>query len=90
MARHLQISLLLNTDSDPEPEVNVTPVDAPIPTQAANAIETGIMLSDLSDAVPGSGKFEVDTRIKLPVKIFGFTFMVNYPVRVVVDTVEKG
>lgn len=89
MAKHLQIGIQVNTDKDPEPEVNVTPVDSAIPDVAGSAIETGILLADLNDAQPGSGKYEADAKLNLPIKVFGRTFYVNYPVRITVSVVDK-
>lgn len=89
MAKFIQIGLLINTDKDPEPEIHVTPVDSRIPDRAGNLIETGVAFADLSDAVPGSGKYEVDTKVDFPIKLFGKTFMVKYPVRVTLDVVDK-
>lgn len=89
MAKYIQIGLQINTDSDPEPEVQITPVDSKLPEQAGNALATGIALADLSDAVPGSGKYEVDTKLDIPIKLFGKLFRVKYPVRVTVEVVHK-
>lgn len=89
MAKFLQIGLQINTDNDPEPEVDVTPVDSKVPDKAGNAIATGVAIADLSDAVPGSGEYEVDTKLDIPIKLFGKTFKVKYPVRVTVAVVDK-
>jgi hypothetical protein len=89
MAKHLQIGIQINTDADPEPEVNVTPVDTTVVSKAADGLETAILLADLNDAVPGSGVYEVDTKIAFPIRLFGRTFTFNYPARVTVKVVDK-
>lgn len=87
--KHLQISFQINTDSDPEPEINVTPIDTTLPGNLAGSLEEVINIADLADSNPGDGKFEYSTRIKLPIKIFGITLNINYPITLVIDVVDK-
>lgn len=89
MSKFLQIGIQINTDNDPEPEIVTTPVDSKVSDKAGNAIATGVAIADLTDAVPGSGRFEVDTKLDVPIKFLGKTFRVKYPVRVTVDVVDK-
>ena len=89
MAKHLQLSLEANLDSDPDPEVKVTPLDQKVAGKLATTLEQSIAVGDLMDASPGDGKLQYPTRIKLPIKLFGRTFTVDYPVTIVLDVVDK-
>lgn len=90
MAKYLQVSLVSNLDKDPEPEINVTPVDQKIPGNVADGFESAIMLADMADLNPGNNQLEVQTKINVPVmKLFGKEIKVALPVTVVLKVVEK-
>lgn len=89
MSKHLQISLQANLDSDPEPEINLTPVDTAIGDGLASSLEEAIVIADLSDADPLSGALEVDTKVDYPLKIMGRTFYIKLPVRLKLKLVDK-
>lgn len=98
MTNFLQISLSSNLDSDAEPEINVTPVDQKISDQVADVLDSVISLADLSDLNPGNGKFEVASKLRIPVKqilgkslgrFFSDSHAITLPVIVTMKIVEK-
>jgi hypothetical protein len=66
--QHLQLALMANLDADPEPEINVTPIDQELPTLLANKVNLALNLADLSDSEPGDGEFDFVTDINYPIK----------------------
>lgn len=89
MAKHIQIGIKIDTDGDPNYEVNVTPVDTAIPANIANSLEPAIHFLDMNDEIPNSGKLERKVKLDIPIRIFGMTFRVKYPALITLDIVDK-
>jgi hypothetical protein len=66
----LQIALEMDVIGDEKPEINVTPIDIPIPDDLAQKIKEAIALGDQFDVIPGDGELEESFRVKAPVRIW--------------------
>jgi hypothetical protein len=66
----LQIAIQLDVSGDERPEVNVTPIDIPLPESVANELERALTLADQFDNEPGDGEFDSAFRSKVPVRVW--------------------
>lgn len=90
MAYYLQISLQVNTNQGPKPDINLTPVDVKMPEEVASVMQTWIILADLTDAAPESGKYEIAFTLEIPViRMFRKTFRMRFPALAVIAVVSK-
>lgn len=89
MPHHLQIGVQIDANNDGNYEVNVTPLDSDISDNSATILEQTINVADLMDAIPGDHVLEFPTKVKLPIKVFGFTLNINYPLMISVRVVDR-